>query len=98
MSKQCTCGSFAINSNRHGRDATNTDLCDVCYWRTRAEVAEQQAAQYKETLLAVNNLLIGIRKRNQGGYISDFDEINDSNDSNLAIKLINTALGGGIRI
>ena len=39
MSKQCPCGSFAINPSMHGRDASNNDLCDVCYWRTRAEKA-----------------------------------------------------------
>ena len=50
MSRQCACGSFAINPNRHGRDAHNTDLCDVCYWRTRAEKAEAQAARYKSAL------------------------------------------------
>ena len=87
MSKQCPCGSFAINPSKHDRDASNNDLCDVCYWKDRAEKAEQQAAQYKETLLVVNKLLTGIRKRNQGGYIGDFDEISNSNDRNLAIKL-----------
>ena len=96
MSKQCPCGSFAINPYKRGRDASNNDLCDVCYWKDRAEKAEQQAAQYKETLLAVNKLLIGIKKRNQDSYISDFNEFIDSNDRNLAIKLINTALGGEV--
>lgn len=30
------CGSFAINHHMHGRDGTDLDLCDVCYWRKRA--------------------------------------------------------------
>lgn len=30
------CGSFAINHKLHGRDGSDPDLCDVCYWRTRA--------------------------------------------------------------
>ena len=33
----CKCGSYAINPNHHGRDGTDLDLCDVCYWRKRAE-------------------------------------------------------------
>jgi hypothetical protein len=35
--KQCKCGSYAINHHSHGRDGSDGDLCDVCYWRTRAE-------------------------------------------------------------
>ena len=35
--KKCKCGSYAINPNHHGRDGTDLDLCDVCYWRKRAE-------------------------------------------------------------
>lgn len=31
------CKSFAINPDMHGRDNTDLDLCDVCYWRKRAE-------------------------------------------------------------
>ena len=31
------CGSHAINHHLHGRDGTDGDLCDVCYWRKRAE-------------------------------------------------------------
>ena len=37
---RCKCGSFAINHNRHGRDGSDPDLCDVCYWRKRADDAE----------------------------------------------------------
>lgn len=39
MSSKCRiCGSYAINPHRHGREPnTDLDLCDVCYWRTRAE-------------------------------------------------------------
>lgn len=36
--KNCNrCGSWAINHNAHGRDGSDADLCDVCYWRKRAE-------------------------------------------------------------
>lgn len=31
------CGSFAINPHLHGRDDSDLDLCDVCYWRKRAD-------------------------------------------------------------
>ena len=31
------CGSMAVNHHMHGRDGTDADLCDVCYWRKRAE-------------------------------------------------------------
>lgn len=37
---QCKrCGSMAINPKSHGRDNTDLDLCDVCFWRKRAESA-----------------------------------------------------------
>jgi len=31
------CNSHAINHHRHGRDGTDGDLCDVCYWQKRAK-------------------------------------------------------------
>lgn len=37
MERCSRCGSFAINHHSHGRDGTDPDLCDVCYWRKRAE-------------------------------------------------------------
>lgn len=37
----CKCGSFGINPNLHGREKdVDLDLCDVCYWRRRAETAQ----------------------------------------------------------
>jgi hypothetical protein len=39
MGKCKECGSFAINHNQHGRDGSDPDLCDVCYWRKRAKPA-----------------------------------------------------------
>lgn len=42
-SSRCTsqgCGSHAINPGQNGRDDTSDlNLCDVCYWRKRAESA-----------------------------------------------------------
>lgn len=33
------CGSYAINPRHHGRrEGADEHLCDVCYWRKRAEV------------------------------------------------------------
>lgn len=38
---QCKCGSYAINPHCHGRESgVDLNLCDVCYWRTRAEAAK----------------------------------------------------------
>ena len=37
MNKCKECGSYAINPGRRGRDDSDLDLCDVCYWRVRAE-------------------------------------------------------------
>ena len=38
---QCReCRSYAINPGTRGRDESDLDLCDVCYWRTRAERLE----------------------------------------------------------
>ena len=41
--KKCNrCGSYAVNPGRSGRDDTSDlDLCDVCYWRKRAEQAAE---------------------------------------------------------
>lgn len=30
------CGSHGVNHHLHGRDGSDPDLCDVCYWRKRA--------------------------------------------------------------
>lgn len=37
MPKCKNCGSYAINHHAHGRDGSDGHLCDVCYWRMRAE-------------------------------------------------------------
>lgn len=36
MNKCTECGSYAINHHCHGRDGSDPELCDVCYWRVRA--------------------------------------------------------------
>lgn len=35
--KACNCGSYAINHHLYGRDGSDTDKCDVCFWRSRAD-------------------------------------------------------------
>lgn len=40
------CGSYAINPDLHGREPSDDlDLCDVCYWRKRAEIAALDARE-----------------------------------------------------
>ena len=41
MRKCKECGSYAINHCSHGRDGSDVDLCDVCYWRKRATSIQQ---------------------------------------------------------
>ena len=41
MKKCKRCGSYAINHNLHGRDGSDNDVCDVCYWRKRSENVSQ---------------------------------------------------------
>jgi len=48
MSKCKRCGSYAINHHSHGRDGNDPDLCDVCYWRKRAEVSHDALQQIIE--------------------------------------------------
>lgn len=48
MDGQCNkCRSWAINHHSHGRDGSDGDLCDVCYWRKRAESVTQDALRYR---------------------------------------------------
>ena len=48
--EQKGCGSYAVNHHCHGRDGTRDDLCDVCFWRVRAEFAETELARLRELL------------------------------------------------
>ena len=60
---QCKCGSYAINHNAHGRDGSDPDLCDVCYWRKKYDHNAQLLEQ-------INNA-----KTSQ--YLSDADMLTD---------------------
>ena len=46
---QCTrCGSYAINQHLHGRETgVDPHLCDVCYWRNRAEESDDTLIYYR---------------------------------------------------
>ena len=46
----CKCGSYAINHSSHGRDGSDGDLCDVCYWRTRADQLNFEIAILQKAL------------------------------------------------
>jgi ribosome-binding protein aMBF1 (putative translation factor) len=46
------CGSYAINPHHHGRDQADLDLCDVCYWRKRAERRTQRLTDKEKSGLA----------------------------------------------
>ena len=41
------CGSFAVNHHCHGRNGDDADLCDVCYWRKRADAFREDAERYR---------------------------------------------------
>jgi hypothetical protein len=44
---QCKqCGSYAINHHDHGRDGSDSDLCDVCYWRHRHDRLSAASDRY----------------------------------------------------
>jgi hypothetical protein len=52
MSACRDCGSMAINPHCHGREPeVDLDLCDVCYWRTRAARIADLDSQYKAEVL-----------------------------------------------
>jgi len=47
MSEQCQrpgCISQAINHHHHGRNFDDLQLCDVCFWRAKAEQMERVVA------------------------------------------------------
>ncbi len=71
------CGSFAINHKDHGRDGSDRDLCDVCFWRKRAEQASSTNEQERPTfspLIEDEILRFGIKTRliNAGNRTGEF--------------------------
>lgn len=57
--KSCKrCGSYAINEHAHGRaKGHNTDLCDVCYWRNKAEILERELSAANERVKDLEHAL-----------------------------------------
>lgn len=49
------CGSFAINHRLHGRDGSDPDLCDVCFWRKRAELYLAEKKVLEAVLVSYQN-------------------------------------------
>ncbi len=64
MSNRCKtpgCGSYAINDHLHGRaKGADLDLCDVCYWRVRAEALHLLSNEKTSMLL---DAVVLIKKR-----------------------------------
>jgi hypothetical protein len=55
--KPCkNCGSWAINHNCHGRDGTDPDLCDVCYWRVRVDRVREACAVIADAEASVEGI------------------------------------------
>jgi hypothetical protein len=49
------CFSYAINIHSHGRDGTEKELCDVCYWRQLAEIRLAYLQQLEKELKQAQN-------------------------------------------
>lgn len=74
------CGSFAINHHCHGRDGSDGHLCDVCYWRTRAERTQTELAAPEmlaalEAVLAVASQSAGIAGWHLNGDLAGWGEL-----------------------
>lgn len=94
MSQCKRCSSHAINPTLHGRQpGVDLDLCDVCYWRMRAETfintdsirrSLQGGLSYEEIYIACRNVGINLEC---GGCASEFysghSEEHDKNCSRL---------------
>lgn len=62
------CRSMAVNPHSHGReDGVDLDLCDVCYWRTRAE-------RYEKALIDIlDSIEIALQNGGQCGICVSLD-------------------------
>lgn len=49
------CGSRAINHSQHGRDGTDQDLCDVCYWRGRNDDRVEEIVRLRAEIGGLRN-------------------------------------------
>ena len=50
MSHCKQCGSYAINPGMHGRDGSDVDLCDVCYWRKRSDKLARLVKEHNDKM------------------------------------------------
>ncbi len=62
---KCACGSWAINHGSHGRDGSDGHLCDVCYWRRRAEHAAVAIDRMRVVAVAADRLCAQIGYKGQ---------------------------------
>ena len=77
MNKCTECGSCAINHHCHGRDGSDPELCDVCYWRVRATdyaTLEAECARLKNSLLAITtrHFAEGWKKRTSDAELEQY--------------------------
>lgn len=71
------CGRMAINPHRYGRDPSDDlDLCDVCYWRKRAEARQWQPIETSPKDGTVIDLWVPPR-----GRMTDYRYDNEYSDS-----------------
>jgi hypothetical protein len=56
MTQCIICGSYAINHKLHGRDGSDEDLCDVCYWRKRACIASPVSSLHSNDKVIQNSV------------------------------------------
>ena len=67
MIKKCkVCGSFAINHHLHGRDGSDDELCDVCFWVKRAKSHDELVQMNQELLNALESI------ENDAGQVPKF--------------------------
>ena len=77
MNKCTECGSYAINHHCHGRDGSDPELCDVCYWRARATdyaALEAECERLQNLLLAITtrHFAEGWKKRTSDAELEQY--------------------------
>ena len=58
----CKCVSLATDHNLQGRDGSDKDLCDVCYWR---EMAEGFAVEVEQLRTERDDLMARLRAKEE---------------------------------
>lgn len=76
---QCkNCGSHAINHHLNGRDGSDPDLCDVCFWRRKATRALNPGCDSADRVEEIKNEtlesgeIMNLYFRNQSLWKTDF--------------------------